>query len=43
MSINKIIVLLDVFIEKEAIVFIEELFEIIWWKVGLELFVSCGY
>ena len=43
MSINKIIVPLDVPTEKEAIALIEELPEIIWWKVGLELFVSCGH
>ncbi len=42
MSINKIIVPLDVPTEAAAIALVEELPEIIWWKVGLELFVSCG-
>jgi len=42
MSIDKIIVPLDVPTEAAAIALIEELREIIWWKVGLELFVSCG-
>ncbi len=42
MNIEKIIVPLDVPTETAAIALIEELPEIIWWKVGLELFVSCG-
>ncbi len=42
MTIDKIIVPLDVPTETAAIALIEELPEIIWWKVGLELFVSCG-
>lgn len=42
MSINKIIVPLDVPTEKEAIALVEKLPEINWWKVGLELFISCG-
>lgn len=42
MTIDKIIVPLDVPTEAAAIALIEELPEIIWWKVGLELFVSCG-
>ncbi len=42
MSIDKIIVPLDVPTEAAAIALIDKLPEIIWWKVGLELFVSCG-
>nr|WP_293097865.1 orotidine-5'-phosphate decarboxylase [Okeania sp. SIO2F4] len=42
MSIEKIIVPLDVPTEAAAIALIDKLPEIIWWKVGLELFVSCG-
>ncbi|MCL2929603.1 MAG: orotidine-5'-phosphate decarboxylase [Trichodesmium sp. St16_bin4-tuft] len=42
MNIDNIIVPLDVPNEAAAIALIEELPEIIWWKVGLELFVSCG-
>ncbi|MEM1172235.1 MAG: orotidine-5'-phosphate decarboxylase [Cyanobacteria bacterium P01_H01_bin.35] len=42
MTIDKIIVPLDVPTEAEAIALIDKLPEIIWWKVGLELFVSCG-
>jgi orotidine-5'-phosphate decarboxylase len=42
MSINKIIVPLDVATEEEAIALTEKLPEINWWKVGLELFISCG-
>ncbi|MDY7008548.1 MAG: orotidine-5'-phosphate decarboxylase [Cyanobacteriota bacterium] len=42
MNIDKIIVPLDVPTEASAIALIDELPEIIWWKVGLELFVSCG-
>ncbi|MEB3340656.1 orotidine-5'-phosphate decarboxylase [Okeania sp.] len=42
MTIDKIIVPLDVPTEAAAIALLEELPEIIWWKVGLELFVSCG-
>ena len=41
-NIDKIIVPLDVPTEAAAIALIEKLPEIIWWKVGLELFVSCG-
>ena len=42
MSIDKIIVPLDVPTETAAIALIDQLPQIIWWKVGLELFVSCG-
>ncbi|MGD1713864.1 orotidine-5'-phosphate decarboxylase [Dapis sp. BLCC M172] len=42
MTIDKIIVPLDVPTEAAAIALIDKLPEIIWWKVGLELFVSCG-
>ena len=42
MSANRIIVPLDVATEAEAIAIVEKLPEIQWWKVGLELFVSCG-
>ncbi|NEP79922.1 MAG: orotidine-5'-phosphate decarboxylase, partial [Okeania sp. SIO3B3] len=42
MNIDKIIVPLDVPTEAAAIALIDKLPEIIWWKVGLELFVSCG-
>ncbi|NEP04241.1 MAG: orotidine-5'-phosphate decarboxylase [Okeania sp. SIO2G4] len=42
MNIDKIIVPLDVPTEAAAIALIDQLPEIIWWKVGLELFVSCG-
>ncbi|MGD1705179.1 orotidine-5'-phosphate decarboxylase [Dapis sp. BLCC M229] len=42
MNINKIIVPLDVPTQAAAIALIDKLPEIIWWKVGLELFVSCG-
>jgi len=42
MSVNKIIVPLDVATEEEAIALTEKLPEINWWKVGLELFISCG-
>ena len=42
MNIEKIIIPLDVPTEAAAIALIEELPEIIWWKVGLELFVGCG-
>ncbi|MGK7921737.1 MAG: orotidine-5'-phosphate decarboxylase [Trichodesmium sp.] len=42
MSIDKIIVPLDVPSQAAAIALIDKLPEIIWWKVGLELFVSCG-
>lgn len=42
MSIDKIIVPLDVSGEAAAIALIDQLPQITWWKVGLELFVSCG-
>ncbi|NEP46554.1 MAG: orotidine-5'-phosphate decarboxylase [Okeania sp. SIO2H7] len=42
MSINKIIVPLDVATEAEAIALVEKLPEVNWWKVGLELFISSG-
>ncbi len=42
MNIEKIIIPLDVPTEAAAIALIDKLPEIIWWKVGLELFVSCG-
>ncbi len=42
MSLNKIIVPLDVATEEEAIALTEKLPEVNWWKVGLELFISCG-
>ena len=42
MSVNKIIVPLDVATEAEAIALVETLPEVNWWKVGLELFISCG-
>lgn len=42
MSIDKIIVPLDVPTETAAIALIDQLPQISWWKVGLELFVSCG-
>ncbi len=42
MSIEKIIVPLDVPTEAAAIALIDKLPQIIWWKVGLELFVNCG-
>lgn len=42
MNIDKIIVPLDVPTEAAAIALVDQLPEIIWWKVGLELFVSCG-
>ena len=42
MDIDKIIVPLDVPTETAAIALIDKLPEIIWWKVGLELFVNCG-
>ncbi|MGB3508855.1 MAG: orotidine-5'-phosphate decarboxylase [Microcoleaceae cyanobacterium] len=42
MSIDKIIVPLDVPTEEAAIALIDQLPQVTWWKVGLELFVSCG-
>lgn len=42
MSIDQIIVPLDISTEKEAISLIDRLPEISFWKVGLELFVSSG-
>jgi len=39
---EKIIVPLDVATETEAIDLINKLSGVVWWKVGLELFVSCG-
>jgi orotidine-5'-phosphate decarboxylase len=42
MSIDKIIVPLDVQTQSEAIALIDLLPAVSWWKVGLELFVSAG-
>lgn len=42
MSIDKIIVPLDVSGEAAAIALLDQLPQVTWWKVGLELFVSCG-
>ncbi len=39
---NRIIVALDVSTKKEAIALIDKLPQVSFWKVGLELFVSCG-
>ncbi|MCU0544076.1 MAG: orotidine-5'-phosphate decarboxylase [Oscillatoriaceae cyanobacterium Prado104] len=39
---NKIIVPLDVPTEEEAIALLDKLPDVSFWKVGLELFVSCG-
>ncbi|MEY3870676.1 MAG: hypothetical protein RLZZ338_4570 [Cyanobacteriota bacterium] len=42
MAIDKIIVPLDVSSEKDAIALLDTLPQVSFWKVGLELFVSCG-
>ncbi|MBE9146089.1 orotidine-5'-phosphate decarboxylase [Planktothrix mougeotii] len=42
MSVDKIIVPLDVSTKEEAIARVEKLPQVTFWKVGLELFVSCG-
>ncbi|MBW4650486.1 MAG: orotidine-5'-phosphate decarboxylase [Kastovskya adunca ATA6-11-RM4] len=39
---DRIIVPLDVSSEEAAIALVEQLPQVTWWKVGLELFVSCG-
>jgi len=39
---NRIIVALDVSSQKEAIALLDKLPDVSFWKVGLELFVSCG-
>ena len=39
---DKIIVPLDVPTEAEAIALVDRLPQVSFWKVGLELFVSCG-
>ncbi len=42
MSLDKIIVPLDVPSKEDAIALVEKLPQVTFWKVGLELFVSCG-
>ncbi|HEY9863204.1 MAG TPA: orotidine-5'-phosphate decarboxylase [Candidatus Obscuribacterales bacterium] len=42
MSLNKIIVPLDVSTKEDAISWVEKLPQVTFWKVGLELFVGCG-
>lgn len=42
MSLDKIIVPLDVSSKEDAIALVEKLHQVTFWKVGLELFVSCG-
>ncbi|BDT13455.1 orotidine 5'-phosphate decarboxylase [Limnospira platensis NIES-39] len=42
MTIDKVIVPLDVSSQADAIALIETLPQVTFWKVGLELFVSCG-
>ncbi len=42
MSLDKIIVPLDVPTQEDAIALVEKLPQVTFWKVGLELFVSCG-
>lgn len=39
---ERVIVALDVSIEQEAIAWLDRLPDVTFWKVGLELFVSCG-
>ncbi|MGL6140276.1 MAG: orotidine-5'-phosphate decarboxylase [Planktothrix sp.] len=42
MSLDKIIVPLDVSTKEDAIAWVEKLPQVTFWKVGLELFVGCG-
>ena len=42
MNLDKIIVPLDVSSKEDAIALVEKLHQVTFWKVGLELFVSCG-